>query len=36
MVIQSKDKDPNALYEKFRKIGATEFHGNEDAIKADE
>lgn len=34
VVIQSKDKDPNALYEKFRKRGATEFHGNEDAIQA--
>lgn len=36
VVIQSKDKDPSALYEMFRKSGATEFQGKEDAIQADE
>lgn len=36
VVIQSKDNEPNALYEKFQKRGATKFHGNEDAIETDE
>ena len=36
VVIQSKDNDPNALYEKFMKRGATEFSGKEDALQADE
>ena len=36
VIFQSKDKDPNALYDKFRNKGVTEFYGNEDAIKADE
>ncbi|XXG69580.1 hypothetical protein AAC387_Pa06g2404 [Persea americana] len=36
VVIQSKEKDPNVLYEQFRKRGATEFHGTEDVLKADE
>ncbi|XXG85952.1 hypothetical protein AAC387_Pa11g0946 [Persea americana] len=36
VVIQSKEKDPNVLYEQFRKRGATEFRGTEDVLKADE
>ena len=36
MVVQSKKKDPNIMYEQFRKRGATEFYGTEDAMKADE
>ena len=34
VIFQSKE-DPNTLYEKFRKRGATKFYGNEDAIKID-
>ena len=36
VVIQSKEHDPNTLYDKFRKRGATEFEGKENAIQADE
>lgn len=36
VVIQSKDKDPNALCEKFRKRGATKFSGKEDALQENE
>ena len=36
VVVQSKKKDPNIMYEQFRKRGATEFYGTEDAMKADE
>ena len=33
VVIQSKEHDPNTLYEKFWKRGATEFEGKENAIQ---
>ena len=36
VVIQSKEKDPNVLYEQFRKRGAIEFRSTEDVLKADE
>ena len=36
VVNQSKEHDPNTLYEKFQKRGATEFEGKESAIQADE
>ena len=36
VVIQSKGKDPNALYDKFRKKGATKFSGKEDALQENE
>ena len=36
VVIQSKEHDPNNLYDKFHKRGATQFYGNEGAIKADD
>ena len=36
MVVQSKEKDPNILFEQFRKREATEFHGTEDVLQADE
>ena len=36
MVVQYKDKDPNILYEQFRNMGATEFHGTEDVMQANE
>ena len=36
VVVQSKENDPNILYEQFRKRGATEFRGIEDVLKADE
>ena len=36
VIIQSKEHDRNNLYDKFRKRGATEFYGNEGAIKADD
>ena len=36
VVIQSGKNDLNTLYEKFRKRGATEFHGKEEALQADE
>ena len=35
-MIRSKEKDPNVLYEQFRKKRATEFWGTEDVLKADE
>ena len=36
VVIQSKEHDPNTLYDKFQKRGATEFERKENAIQADE
>ena len=36
LVVQSKEKDPNIIHEQFRKRGATEFHGTEDVMQADE
>lgn len=33
---QLRGNDPNSLYERFRKRGATKFYGNEGAVKADE
>ena len=36
VIIQSKEHDLNNLYDKFWKRGATEFYGNEGAIKADD
>ena len=36
VVIQSKEKDPNVLYEQFRKREATEFRGTKDVLKANE
>ena len=34
VVVQSKENDPNVLYEQFRKRGATEIYGTEDVLKA--
>ena len=36
VVVQQKERDPNVLYEQIRKRGATEFHGTEGVIQADE
>ena len=36
MVVQSKENDPNIMYEQFRKRGATEFYGTENVMKANE
>lgn len=36
VVVQSKDSDPNSLYEKFRKRGALEFIGSEDPLQVGE
>ena len=36
VVVQSKEKDPNVLYEQFRKRGATKFYGTKNVMKADE
>ena len=36
VVIQSKGKDPNALYDKFRQKEATKFSGKEDALQENE
>ena len=36
VVVRHKEKDPNVLFEQFRKRGATEFHGTEDVMQADE
>ena len=35
VVIHSKEHDPNNLYDKFQKRGATKFEGKENAIQAD-
>lgn len=34
-MIARRDNDPNALFKKFRKMGAKEFFGNEDALASD-
>ena len=34
-MVQSKENDPNILYEQFRKRRATEFYGAEDVMKDD-
>ena len=35
VVVQHKEKDPNVLYEQFKKRGAIEFYGTEDVMQVD-